>query len=89
LFTDALEFSATDFIQTPDCGYTLEYQVRRYDPITITYTSLPPMISYGQVPAGFDFSVYSTNAAQADSYVISVLATVPSLFMPDTFSSEH
>ena len=52
-------------MQTPDCGYTLDYEIRIKDEATDTYTPLPVWLSL----VGFlSFDVFTDNPTDLGIY---------------------
>ena len=75
IFTPAIQFSTVDFVQTPDCEYTLTYWVQVKDIDTDTYAPLPDFI-VEMFWLGFD--VYTDDEANLGNYQISIIGNVPS-----------
>lgn len=50
LGTPTLQFSVTDFLQQPDCGKVLSYDIQQKDPNTLVRTPLPAFLtSFGNL----------------------------------------
>ena len=74
VYTPSITFSHVDFIQTPACGYTLDYtyQIKAAGP---TYSALPAGLI---TESSKTFTVSSTDPTDVGSYDISVIGAVPS-----------
>ena len=62
-----------DFVQTPSCGYTLDYTFWIYDSASATYSALPSFIT----EAAKTFTVLSSSSGDVGSYKITVRGQVP------------
>lgn len=71
---------------TPDCGYTLEYQIQLKDLITGVYSPLPA--AFLTNTNDLDFSVFTFDPTVIGNYYISIIATVPAVFQNPTYSEE-
>ena len=77
LYTPAIQFSTLDFIQVPDCGYTLLYDVQIKDTLTNTYSPLPAWILN---PTDLSWEVFTDDPNNTGIYQISVIASTPIAF---------
>lgn len=77
LYTPAIQFSTLDFIQVPDCGYTLLYDVQIKDTLTNTYSPLPAWILN---PTDLSWEVFTDDPNNTGIYQISVIASTPITF---------
>ena len=85
VYTPAIYFGTFYFTMTPACGYLLNYQVRIKDPITGVYTPLPPFIdNYSDL----NFKVETDDPVYVGDYHISIMGSVPSLYMDPVYSEE-
>lgn len=85
IYTPAIQFSTVDFVQTPDCGYLLEYEIRIKDVLTGTYTPVPAFISQ---PGFLSFDVFTDVPTDIGVYQISIIARVPAMFMDPVYEEE-
>ena len=85
VYTSAKLFSADFFTLTPLCGYNLDYQIQIKDLNTGTYTPLP---SFLLNPADFNFSVQTDDPSNVGEYHISIIGSVPTLYMNPTYWEE-
>ena len=85
MYTPAHTFAASYFTMTPLCGYTLEYQIQIKDLATGTYTPLPAWLSN---TGNLDFSVYTDDPANVGDYSISIIGSVPGMYMDPAYSEE-
>ena len=72
IYTPSIQFSFTEFVQTPDCQYALDYTFQIKDS-SGTYTTLPGFIT----ESSKTFTVMSNDPADAGDYQVAVIAAVP------------
>ena len=85
VYNSAKLFSADFFTLTPTCGYDLDYLIQIKDLTTGVYTPLPSWISN---VADLDFSVQTDDPSNVGEYHISILGSVPTLYMDPTYEEE-
>ena len=64
IYTPQIQFSFSEFVQTPACAYSLVYTFWVFDSGTGNYSSLPSFIS----ESAKTFTVVSTNPANVALY---------------------
>ena len=70
---------------TPACGFTLNYSIKVLDPSTGVYSPLPPVIdNYGDL----NFMVETSDPSYVGTYHISIIGSVPSLYMSPVYEEE-
>ena len=70
---------------TPLCDYDLDYLIQIKDLTTGVYTPLPSWISN---VVDLDFSVQTDDPSNVGEYHISILGSVPTLYMDPTYEEE-
>jgi len=63
-----------DFVQSPDCGYTLDYTIKIKNTIDNTYTPLPNWL---EIVGFLSFSVFTSDSKALGLYNISIIGSVP------------
>ena len=84
LYTALITFSWQDFVQVPNCGYTLTYAYYLEDKSDGSRTALPVDV----VQSGNDFNVYSTDPSFEGNYYVVVEATTPASYMNPVLTEE-
>ena len=85
VYTPAIYFGTFFFTMTPACGYTLDYQIRIKDMATGAYSPLPPVIdNYSDL----NFVVETDDPSYVGTYHISIIGSVPSLYMAPVYEEE-
>lgn len=67
------------------CGYSLDYLIQIKDQVTGAYSALPVWLTN---VADLDFSVETDDPNNVGVYHISVIGSVPTIFMDPTYSEE-
>ena len=73
IYTPAITFTYATFVQTPACGYTLDYTFWEFDSVTSTYSALPAWIS----ETAAIFTVQTNDPSFEDFHKIVVRGSVP------------
>jgi len=85
VYTPAIQFNTIDFVQTPDCGYTLDYTIQIKDTNSNTYTPLPDWLTI----VGFlSFDAFTNDPTNVGLYELSIIGSVPVAFMDPVYSEE-
>ena len=74
IYTPQIQFSFAEFVQTPACGYTLDYTFWIKDSSTGVYSALPSFISHSDKT----FTVASTSPSDVTNYQVVVRGSAPS-----------
>lgn len=84
VYTPAINFTATDFVQIPDCGYSLNYttQIKKHD------DSYMPLPSWLTVTGFLSFGVFTNDPTTLGIYQLSIIGSVPSNYMNPVYSKE-
>ena len=85
VYTPTLAFGTSFFTLTPECGYTLEYEIRLKDVATGLYSPLPAWL---QNTADLDFEVQTDDPLNVGVYHISIFGRVPTTFMNPIYEEE-
>jgi len=85
VYTPAIQFSTVDFVQTPLCGYDLEYEYRIKNIEKGTYTPLP---SWLKQVSHLSFDVFTMDPTSLGKYYISVIGKVPAMYMDLPYEEE-
>ena len=72
-------------MQSPDCGYTLDYSIQIKNTIDNQYTPLPVWL---EVVGFLSFSVFSNDAKTLGLYELSIIGSVPTKYMSPPYSEE-
>ena len=70
---------------TPLCGYDLEYRIQIKDLNTGVYTPLPNWLLN---LADLDFTVQTDDPSNVGEYLISIIGSVPTIYMDPTYEEE-
>ena len=85
VYTQAKQFSADFFTLTPLCGYDLDYLIQIKDLNTGLYSPLPNWLLN---LADLDFSVQTDDPSNVGEYHISIIGSVPTIYMNPTYEEE-
>jgi hypothetical protein len=84
VYTPPINFTAIDFVQTPDCGYNLTYTIQ----IKEGNNSYTPLPSWLTVKDFLSFSVFSNDTTILGMYHLSIIGSVPQTYMNPVYSEE-
>jgi len=65
VYTPAINFNTVDFVQTPDCGYTLNYVIKIKQKLDNSYTPLPSWLT---VTGFLSFQVFTNDPTTLGLY---------------------